>query len=87
MLEGNTGWRAGWTSAVDLGRAVSRERLEKTNSHSSGKKCNGDLEECVRKREKLSHVFKSKRVEAVFSKRMWAVDVANFLWVKSIIQR
>lgn len=51
------------------------------------KKKDGDLEECVRKREKLGHVLKSKRGEAVFIKRMWAVDVANFLWVKSIIQR
>lgn len=90
VLEGNkalwVGWRDGWTSAVYLGRAGSRERLERANSHSSGKKME-ILEECMRKREKLSHVLKSKSGEAVFSKSMWVVDVANFSWVKSIIQR
>lgn len=71
------GWLAGLALFI-LGGQFSRERLERANSHSSERKKPGDLEECVRKSEKLGHVLKSKLEEAVFSKCMWAVDVANF---------
>lgn len=75
VLEGNTalweGRRAGWANAVYLGRALSRERHGKSQlTFLRERKKTGDLEECVRKREKLDHVLKSKLEEAVFSKRM-----------------
>lgn len=92
VLEGNTalweGRRAGWTSAAYLGRALSKGEAGKSQlTFLREREKTGDLEECVRKRGKLGHVLKSKLEEAVFSKCMWAVDVANFLWVKSVIQR
>ncbi|KAK9954402.1 hypothetical protein ABG768_016470 [Culter alburnus] len=83
---GKGGGLAGLALFILGGHFLGRGWKEPTHIPQREKKT-GDLEECVRKREKLDHVLKSKLEEAVFSKCMWAVDVANFLWVKSVIQR